>query len=246
MITRTKLIVPQRRRELLTRPRLLDLLSDLLDYRLIIIAAPAGYGKTSLLIDFASRFDWPVCWYALDPLDNDLQRFLSHFIHALKIKFPDFGEETLKNLRSTPADQLNLDFLISVLTNEIFEIITEYFVIVLDDYHLINANQGIDKFLSEFIQRADDNCHVAITSRRLLTLPDLPLMVARLQVGGLSIEELAFIPEEIHRLAMKIHAKMDNKAAVSQQFELCASILEEEISAKPSEQTCFLYKTLME
>ena len=66
-ITRTKLLIPQKRRELLSRPRLLDLLSELLDFRLIIIAAPAGYGKTSLLIDFADKFDWPVCWLALRP-----------------------------------------------------------------------------------------------------------------------------------------------------------------------------------
>lgn len=200
LLSRTKLIVPQRRRELLTRPRLLDLLSDLLDYRLIIIAAPAGYGKTSLMIDFASHFDWPVCWYALDPLDGDLQRFLYHFIQTIKLNFPDFGDEAENLLRSSSADQINLDHLVSVLANDIYEKITEHFVVVLDDYHLLNANKEIDKFLSEFIQRTDDNCHVVITSRRLLTLPDLPLMVARSQVGGLSIEELTFLPEEIRDL----------------------------------------------
>lgn len=198
-ITHTKLIIPQRRKELLTRPRLLDLLSDLLDFRLIIIAAPAGYGKTSLLIDFATQFEWPVCWYALDPLDNDLVRFLSHFVYTIRMKFPDFGDEALTLLRSTPAEDIHLDFLISMLTNEIYEKITEHFVIVLDDYHLISSSE-INHFLSDFIQRADDNCHIVITSRRLLTLPDLPLMVARSQVGGLSIEELAFIPEEVQAL----------------------------------------------
>ena len=104
-VTRTKLIVPQRRKELLTRNRLMDLLSNLLDYRLIIIAAPAGYGKTSLMIDFASRFEWPVCWYALEPLDSDVQRFLTHFIHAIRVQFPDFGNEALTMLRSTSAEE---------------------------------------------------------------------------------------------------------------------------------------------
>ena len=207
LLSKTKLIVPQRRKELLTRPRLLDLLSDLLDYRLIIIAAPAGYGKTSLMIDFASNFDWPVCWYALDPLDSDLQRFLSHFIRTIKIKFPDFGVEAENLIRSSPADQINLDHLVSVLANDIFDKITEHFVVVLDDYHLLDANQEIDKFLSEFIQRTDDNCHLVMMSRRLLTLPDLPLMVARSQVGGLSIEELTFLPEEIRDLYNKVFSR---------------------------------------
>ena len=206
-ITRTKILIPQRRRELLSRPRLLELLSDLLDFRLIIIAAPAGYGKTSLLIDFSHQFDWPVCWLALDPLDNDQHRFLSHFVMSIKKQFPDFGEEAVNILKSTPADQLNSDFLISALTNDIYEKIGEHFVIVLDDYHLVNSNLEIDQFLSDFIQRADDNCHIAITSRKLLTLPDLPLMVARAQVGGLSIEELVFQPGEIQKLYSQVFNK---------------------------------------
>ena len=200
LISRTKLVVPQRRKELLSRGRLLDLLSDLLDYRLIIVAAPAGYGKTSLLIDFSSQFEWPFCWYALDPLDNDLHRFLSHFVMSIRQRFPQFGAEATRILAHSPADQINTDHLISTLTNDVFDNISEHFVIVLDDYHLIRSNLQIDQFLSDFVQRADDNCHIAITSRKLLTLPDLPLMVARSQVGGLSIEELAFTPEEIHRL----------------------------------------------
>lgn len=203
-IAQTKIITPQRRKELLSRQRLLELMSDLLDFRLIIIAAPAGYGKTSLLIDFASKFDWPICWYALDSLDQDLERFLSYFIHSIKHKFPDFGDESLKVLESTPADQINPDFLISTITNDIYDNITEHFVVVLDDYHLLKSNPVIDQFLSDFIQRADDNCHIVITSRKLLTFPDLPLMVARSQVGGLSVEELAFLPEEIQELFEQI------------------------------------------
>ncbi len=104
-ISRTKILIPQRRKELLSRPRLLELLSDLLDFRLIIIAAPAGYGKTSLLIDFAHQFDWPVCWLSLDPLDNDLYRFLSHFLFSIKKQFPEFGDEAIKILQTTPCGQ---------------------------------------------------------------------------------------------------------------------------------------------
>ena len=200
LISKTKILLPPRRKELLSRTRLLDLLSDLLDFRLIIVAAPAGYGKTSLLTDFAHQFDWPVCWFSLDSLDSDPHRFLSHFVMSIKQQFPEFGDEAINILKTTPADQLNLDFLISVMTNDIYEKITEHFIIVLDDYYLLNSSDQIDTFLSDFIQRADDNCHIAITSRKLLTLPDLPLMVARAQVGGLSIEELVFQPDEIQKL----------------------------------------------
>jgi len=213
IITQTKIITPQRRKDYLTRPRLLELLNDLFDFRLIIVAAPAGYGKTTLLVDFAHQFDWPVCWLALEPIDQDLTRFLSHFIYSIKQKFPDFGSDAIKLLETTPSDQLNLDFLITTITNDIFEKITEHFIIILDDYHLLKSSPKIDQFLSDFVQRADENCHVAITSRKLLTLPDLPLMVARSQVGGLSVEELAFQPDEI----LKLFNQLFNEPITSRQ-----------------------------
>jgi len=200
LITQTKVITPQRRNDYLSRKRLLDVLSDLLDYRLIIIAAPAGYGKTSLLVDFAHQFEWPVCWFALEPIDIDLARFLTHFIYSIQQQFPEFGNTSIQVLENMNGDQINTDFLITTITNEIFEHITEHFIVVLDDYHLLKSSPKIDQFLSDFIQRADENCHIAITSRKLLSLPDLPLMVARSQVGGLSADELAFQHDEILQL----------------------------------------------
>lgn len=199
-ITRTKVLVPQRRDELVSRTRLLDMLNDLLDFRLIILAAPAGYGKTSLLIDFVHQYPWPVCWYALDALDQDPQRFIAYFIASIQHRFKNFGKASLAALYNLSPEDLNLDYMVSALTNDIFENISEHFIIVLDDYHMLKESAVIDQFLSEFLQKADENCHVVITSRRLLTLPDLPLLVARSHVGGLSVEELVFIPEEIQQL----------------------------------------------
>ena len=64
-ISKTKIILPRRRLDLLSRPRLLEILYERLDRKLIIISAAAGYGKTSLLIDFAHSADMPACWYSL-------------------------------------------------------------------------------------------------------------------------------------------------------------------------------------
>jgi len=200
LITRTKVLVPQRRPELLSRTRLLEMLNDLLDFKLIIVAAPAGYGKTSLLIDFVQKYPWPVCWLALDQLDQDPQRFIAYFIAAIQQRFEKFGKASQSALQNMSPEDLNLDFLVSAITNDIIENISEHFVLVLDDYHILKENPTIDQFLSNFLQKADENCHLIITSRKLLTLPDLPLLVARSQVGGLSVEELSFIPEEIQKL----------------------------------------------
>ncbi len=173
---------------------------SLLDDRLIIVTAPAGYGKTSLLIDFIHFANWPVCWFALDPLDQDPQRFIAHFIASLNLRYPAFGKSSMAALDSTTQDRMNLDSLLSVIINDIYENVTEHFIFILDDYHLVEDSKPVNYFINRFAQDIDENCHLIISSRKLLGLPDLPLLVARNLVGGLSFAELAFQPEEIQRL----------------------------------------------
>ena len=202
-ITQTKILVPRRRNDLLTRQRLLDALYELLDHKLIIIVAPAGYGKTSLLIDFAHHTEWPFCWYSLDNLDREPQQFLTHFIAAIALQFPNFGKRSQAILQNMASDELNLDSIISVIVNDIYENITEHFVIVLDDYHLIDSSKPVAYFVSRLVQDTDENCHVFLSSRTLISMPELPLMVARSLVGGLSFEDLAFVPNEIQSLMLQ-------------------------------------------
>ena len=148
LITRTRILVPRRRPELLSRPRLVNGLMDMLvDSKLIIVAASAGYGKTSLLIEIAHHVEWPVCWYALDPLDQDPLRFAAHFIASLQLRFPKFGANSMGILQSMTQDRLNLDLLLAAIINDVYENITEHFIFVLDDYHLVDA-RPVDQALT--------------------------------------------------------------------------------------------------
>ena len=204
LVTRTRILVPRRRPELLSRPRLVNALMDMLvDDKLIIVAAPAGYGKTSLLIDIVHHLEWPVCWYALDPLDQDPLRFAAHFIASLQLRFPNFGANSMGILQSMTQDRLNLDLLLAAIINDVYENICEHFIFVLDDYHLVDESKPVNQFVSRFIQDVDENCHLMIASRTLISLPDMTLLVARSLVGGLSFEELAFRQEEIQELLLQ-------------------------------------------
>ncbi len=213
-ITRTKLIVPRRRDELLSRQRLLDILNGLLDLKLIIVAAPAGYGKTSLLIDFVHHTAWPICWLSLDPLDQDPFRFISHFIAAIQSRFPDFGQNSLSVLNNTPQDKLNFPDLVATLVNDIYDHIPEHFIFILDDYQLVEESESVNLFVNRFLQDVDENCHLLVSSRRLLSLADLPLLVARSQVGGISFEEISFSAQEIQDLLLQnYHLTISDRSA---------------------------------
>ncbi len=217
-IPRTRITIPRRRADLITRQRLLDSLNELLDYKLILVTAPAGYGKTSLLVDFAAQASLPVCWYTVNSLDYEPQRFIFNLVSALAVKFPAFGQRTISALKSTKGS-LDLDYIANVLINDLYDHAPEHFVLVLDDYYLVNDSAQIRTFITRFVQDVDENCHLVLTSRLLLALPVISVLAARAQVGGLSFEELAFQQDEICRLYEQNHSLALSDREASEIFE---------------------------
>jgi LuxR family transcriptional regulator, maltose regulon positive regulatory protein len=213
-ISKTKIIVPPRRPELLSRPRLLEGLSGLLDNKLVLLSAPAGYGKTSLLIDLAHGAEMTVCWLSLDLLDRDPQRFIAYLIASLSARFPGVGATSRLQLNQLKSMEQDAEGLLITLTNELYEQTENDFLLIIDDYHLVDDVPAIAAFLNRFLELVLENCHIILSSRTLPALEDVTVMVAREQVAGLSQDELAFVPREVQALyAQNYHQHLSEEAA---------------------------------
>ena len=196
----TKILLPKKPLDLLRRPRLTDFLHANVEHKLILISAPAGYGKTSLLIDFAHDTDLTVCWYSLDQFDRDPSIFLDHLIATIQQAYPQFGTTAPALLHGTADLRRNMYPLVATLVNEIYEKIPEYFILILDDYHFLDDQDEINEFMAHFLRNVAENCHVIISTRTLPAIPNLAWLAAGEQVVGLGINELRFTPQEIQAL----------------------------------------------
>jgi ATP/maltotriose-dependent transcriptional regulator MalT/DNA-binding SARP family transcriptional activator len=196
----TKVLLPRRREDVLTRQRLLDRLYDVVDRKLVLVSAPAGYGKTTLLVDFAHDLEHSVCWYSLDEGDRDPRVFLEHLVLSLQHRFPSFGERTRQALAANPDVTSDVSYVVDVLLDEVEQTIPQWFLLVLDDFHCIDNSPEITNILAQCLTRQSDQFLLAVSSR---TVPRLPLIVrftARDQIGGIGAEDLRFRPKEIQSL----------------------------------------------
>ena len=159
----TKIVQPNRNRRLLYRSRLVNFLHDQLEHKLIVISASAGYGKTSLLIDFAHETSLPVCWYSLDDSDRDPHVFLEYLTATVNRRFPNIGEQAQQVLTHGETTR-DFDAVVGVLINEIQEN-AKPFVIVLDDYHTIAESEAINHIVETLLLLLPDQVHLIISSR---------------------------------------------------------------------------------
>jgi LuxR family maltose regulon positive regulatory protein len=235
-ISKTKIIVPPRRSVMLSRPRLLESLRKSLDNKLILLSAAAGYGKTSLLIDLAHAIEMPVCWLSLDALDREPQRFMAYLIASLSERFPKVGESSQILLNNLKTIETDAESLLVTLNNELYDQVEEDYLIVMDDYHLLDDVPVISSLVNRFLQLVDENCHVLIASRTLPDLDDVSLMVAREQVAGLSQTDLAFQPREIQAFYAKNNQGYLSDEKANQIFHETGGWITGMVLSNPSEK----------
>lgn len=197
----TKFHIPRRRRGLVSRSRLGERLSRGSASKLLLVSAPAGFGKTTLLAEWLAagptRTDdglteeRAVAWLSLDPGDNDPASFWTYLVAALRTATPEVGTSELALLQGTQPPPIHS--LLTTLLNDLGTLSNDV-VLVLDDYHLVEAREVQDD-MAFLLDHAPPQLHLVIASR---SDPAMPL--ARLRARGELVDiravDLRFTPDE--------------------------------------------------
>lgn len=200
-LLQTKLFIPPLRPFLVPRPRLLARLSQNKHSKVTLIAAPAGFGKTTLVVEWLAKAQAgqqtttmsssQACWLSLDENDNEVIRFLTYLIAAIRTARPQFGDGLLASLQGTQVP--NETAVIQTLLNQLASL-DQPLVLVLDDYHVI-TNTAVHDALTKLIEYLPPHIHFIITSRHDPPLP-LPRWRVRGQLTEIRADDLRFNAEE--------------------------------------------------
>jgi LuxR family transcriptional regulator, maltose regulon positive regulatory protein len=192
LLLASKLCPPVRRPGAVVRQALLDRLSEDLPARLVVVSAPAGWGKTSLLRDWrladeSSR----TAWVSVDPGDNDPVRFWAHVVAGLAGGADGFGALAVQALRA-PGTSLT-GVVLPILVNELAGLAAPV-TLVLDDYHLISS-RGTLHSVAFLVEHLPPAVRLVVATRMDPELP-LPRLRARGEMLELRADDLRFTERE--------------------------------------------------
>ncbi|MBT7155634.1 MAG: helix-turn-helix transcriptional regulator [Deltaproteobacteria bacterium] len=216
-ILSTKLYAPPYRPEAILRPLLIEQMNKGLHRKLTLISAPAGFGKTTLVSQWAANSKRPVAWLSVDEGENDPVRFLVYLISAMQTIVAKIGEGALDMLQSPQPPPT--EAILTVLLNE-FTTIPDNCILVLDDYHVIDA-QPVDNALTFLLDYLPQQFHLVIATREDPGFP-LARLRARGQLTELRATDLRFTPSEAAEFlnrVMELNLSAENITALETRTE---------------------------
>ncbi len=272
----TKLLTPLNKPEFVPRPRLMERLNESITRQLTLISAPAGFGKTTLLSEWIEHCEpWVrVAWVSLDEGDNDPTRFWSYFVAALQTIEAHIGEGMLSAMQTLQAPPI--ETLLTALINEFVAAADDpsilqqidpepstvaktaglglRFVVILDDYHLIQTrhiHDGIAFLLDHLPPHTGPGGQCQGMHLVIATRSDPPLHLARFRGRGqraeLRADDLRFTLEEVAAFLnqrMDLQLATDDIAALASRTECwIAGLQMAAISIQGQRQRSGIYAT---
>jgi LuxR family transcriptional regulator, maltose regulon positive regulatory protein len=198
ILLQTKFQRPRLPANLVHRPRLKNSLNDGLNHPLILIAAPAGFGKSTLVSVWLETCDLPYAWISLDKADNDLGAFLAYLVESIQALFSDALPETRAFLTTVSLPTVTV--IANTLLNELDNLGRD-FILVLDDYHVIRE-EPIHELLNLLLQHPPPGFHLVIATRQDPLLP-LGMLRARDKVADVRGQDLRFSRTEVAEFVEK-------------------------------------------
>jgi LuxR family maltose regulon positive regulatory protein len=149
----------------LRRGRLLDWLNERATARAVVIAADAGYGKTTLLWQWERDVGFPVYWYKLDRTDRDWTVHVRYLVEAVRTRHEGFGRRTLSTLSQVGGAPANRPQVAAFLLGEMHERLSEPCTFVIDDWQFVNTVTEVRGFWNQVLHDAPPTCRFVFASR---------------------------------------------------------------------------------
>ena len=198
-VIRSKIQPPALRSTTLTRQRLIDRLHEATASRVTLIVAEAGYGKTTLLADFAARSGQRTLWYRLDPTDADAITWTNYLIAACRELMPHFGRATQALLAQVGAAGPPNHVFVASLIDELRQLGEAPTLLVLDDFHAVDSSSEAREIVERLLRDAPPWMHLVIAARRRPTLR-FGRVEAMGNLAAIGTDDLRFEVSETHDL----------------------------------------------
>jgi LuxR family maltose regulon positive regulatory protein len=200
LVIRTKLVLPRPRRYLLRRPALTARLLEAQHYRLTVVQASTGYGKSTALASALQEAPLNLFWYSITASDRDPVLFLLHLIYAFRLRWPEFGGPALKIIKEAGTAPYSHQSVVNALSNELVSLGRQKTVLVLDDYHLVNPAVQVNAIVDGLLQVLPPDVHLIIAARQRPALETLTRWRVKGEVLAIGQQDLAFSAGEIEAL----------------------------------------------
>jgi len=183
----------------LMRPEVLAKLGAASARRLVVVRAPAGYGKTAVVAEAARRLDWQAVWYRLDVLDHDPAVFVASLVQSIRERVPAFGAILIERFAEAHDVPLSPSEMTALLVSELRDEVDDDLHVVIDDYHQAIASAELNRALDYVLANLPDNVHVVLLSRFQPAVATARLKLDD-QVGEVTFEDLRLDAHQVIEL----------------------------------------------
>ncbi len=189
----------------LRRARLMDWLNEHRECRAIVVAAEAGYGKTTLLWQWEREVDFPCYWYKLDRNDRDWSLHISYLIEAIAQRHPGFGHRAHSMLLQLGGPGSSRPGVAAFLLADMHERLTEQCTFIIDDWQFVASQTEVRGLWNQILRDAPPTCRFVFLSR---AKPHLQFARFRTHGGyaDLGTDSLRFTETETEALFRDIYA----------------------------------------